>query len=48
MQAIGVGRTRQQPHRKDYEGSRGVWSQHAYAEFREATADGRVEPEEWR
>lgn len=48
-QALGVRRTRQQPHRKDFEEFCGMWSQQEYDEFREATADDRrVESEEWR
>ena len=48
-QALGVKRTPQRPHRKDFEEFCGMWSPQEYDEFREATTDDRrVEPEEWR
>ena len=48
-QALGVRRTREQPHRRDFEEFCGMWSQQEYEEFRAATADDRrVEAEEWR
>jgi hypothetical protein len=48
-QAVGVKRSRQQPHRKDFEEFCGMWTAEEYEEFREATAaDRRIEPEDWR